>query len=266
MYCEFVKQQFQKKPAHIRSADYMKQIALKWNRQKKNKKKSGSGYAQDYSVPTIPLGVRLQFSSTEHSHLQDVYLSIHNVIRSDLPFDNPEKKQVAYKLVTVQFYYPDNFNTGLPLTPVIPLTPSVVDLYTPPPLGDYHKHDVEYVMIYYRLDSPTIPVAVFFSCHHLNEGNWCAWKDCIIRDNYLTIFVAKDSHANYPQPGVKKRARGLANDLCEDNSRYMQIIPWGKMITPHKDIDYKSCKIYVGLRPSPPAVTLTHDQRWNITG
>ena len=259
LYREFVKVQFLKKPASIKSCDYMKQIALQWHRQKNKKKKIGRGDVQDLTVPTTPLGVRLQFNTTEHSHLQDVYLSIHNITRSDLPFDNPEKKQVAYKLVTVQFYYPDNFNiaTNSRL--------SSVNLYTPPPLGGYHKHDVEYVMIYYRLDSPNIPVAVYYSTHTLKEGNWCAWKDCVVRDNYLTTFVGKDSHANYPQPGLKKRARGVANDVCEDNSRYMQIIPWGKMTTPHQDIDYKSSKVYVGLRPSPPAVTLTHDERWNIS-
>ena len=218
-------------------------LAAKINRliegegKKKKKKPKIQGRGNDY--PTEPKGLIFQLSSTEMSRLQDVYYSRGNYN--------------GYDVVQVQMYYPDNFAIGgigklgwkqFPKSKAL----------------GYHKHDVEAVAIYYKNN---IPEKVVMSCHGLQESNIYDYNDCVFQDGFLVVYVARNSHGNYHRPGLKKRVKGLANDVASTDGETIRV-PWAEM-KPARDIDYPGCcRVYSGIRPQPTEPTLTHDERWLI--
>ena len=88
----------------------------------------------------------------------------------------------------------------------------------------FHDVDREHVKILLKDDKPMF---VYFSAHS-DEGKWVHWKDCIIDNNHLVVYVARASHANYPKSGIWWRIFGVANDICSDR---------GKMVIPELELD-----------------------------
>ena len=193
------------------------------------------------SDPVYPLGVELRFSSTEMSYLADIYYSKYLEARSD----------GLYDVICAQFFFPNNYAIGFGWE----LDPTNATL-------GYHQYDVEYVLIYYP-HSSTIPSKVFFSCHGLTEGNWMPYSQCEFNNSKVVTYCARNSHANYPSPGLKKRILGFANDVCASDGGSKAFL-WSGML-PAENINYGTCQVYAGPRPSPPNVTLTVDQRWSVS-
>jgi hypothetical protein len=147
----------------------------------------------------------------------------------------------TYDVVTTTFYYPDNPAIGLGWQ---------VDPYNKK-LG-YHDHDIEFVSIYY-MDGK--PIKVFFSQHSIGKGwgAWRAYEDCQIRDGFLVDYVARNSHANYPDMGnngTHARIYYVGNDVTDasgPNAKFM----WGQM-RPSFDWSSGGIVMKAGLREAPP--------------
>jgi len=188
--------------------------------------------------PTEPKGLILQYSSTEISNLQDIYYST--------------GKYGDYEVVQAQMYYPENIAIG-------GIGKLGWEQFPRSKMLGYHKHDVEWVAIYYRNG---IPEKVVMSCHGLKEHNIYNYKECVFENGFLKIFVARNSHANYNKPGLKKRVRGLANDVVATDGKKLQFT-WQQM-KPAKDINYPGCCSIVSGLKTQPKETLTQAQRFNI--
>lgn len=86
----------------------------------------------------------------------------------------------------------------------------------------YHKHDVEYVNIYYK---DNVAEYVFFSAHSPGQGSYVRASDVEINDNgFLVVYVALNSHALYPRGQTYIRAFGLANDYCSADGKRVPIL------------------------------------------
>lgn len=189
--------------------------------------------------PSNPVGVLLHYSSTE----------LVDVARDMVPYYHTYREQrngTWYDVVCFQAYYPHNYAIGLGWE----LNP------TSEALG-YHQHDVEYLLLYYLNGSP---VKVYFSEHGLSEGTWCDYGECEFGSGYLVTYAARNSHANYPSAGLKRRLYDTANDVC-DSDGAMIVVSWAEM-NPAVAQNYGSCALYQSNRPYPPDVTLTADERY----
>lgn len=87
----------------------------------------------------------------------------------------------------------------------------------------FHPNDIERLKI--LLDKETNePKFVFFSRHSI-EDKWIPWEKCKkTDDNYLIIYVARGSHANYEKSGIWIRIFGLANDMCSNKGKKIRPI------------------------------------------
>jgi len=201
----------------------------------------GEGFTVGDDYPTEPKGLMLQFSSTEMSRLQNIYYST--------------GKYDSYDVVLVQMYYPDNFAIG-----------SVGKLgwqqFPRSKKLGYHKHDVEFVAILYQND---IPVKVVMSAHGFRETNVYRYDECEFENGFLKVYVARNSHSNYNTAGVKKRLKGLANDVTSVDGKTLTFT-WEQMEIA-RDISFPGCcNIVKGLRQmaTDASQTLTPQQRMSL--
>lgn len=75
----------------------------------------------------------------------------------------------------------------------------------------YHKGDIE--SIFFLVDDEEVQW-VYFKAHARGQGVWVAINDCEIDLQGLHVYVARGSHAFYPEPKTYWRIFGLANDTC----------------------------------------------------
>ena len=198
----------------------------------------GEGFQEGEEFPTEPKGLMLQFSSTEMSHLQNIYYTT--------------GKYGPYDVVLVQMCYPDNFAIGS-------LGKIGWEQFPRSKKLGYHKHDVEWVAIYYQNGTP---VKVVMSAHSLKEHNIYNYNECEFQNGFLKVFVARNSHSNYNRPGLKKRLKGLANDVAATDGKTLTYT-WDQM-EPARDISFPGCcNISKGIRQQ-PTITLTAEQRWSL--
>lgn len=99
--------------------------------------------------------------------------------------------------MTIYLYYTQNL--GRPIHPLCPL------------LG-YHEHDIEYITL---VHDPENIREVVFSQHTSREASCVPWTECEkTPDGDLIVYVARNSHANYPHAGTYWRIFGFGNDSC----------------------------------------------------
>lgn len=110
-----------------------------------------------------------------------------------------------YKLTKFTFNYKENLAIGC-FHSCFPKSPC---------LG-YHPGDVEYVII---LEAGSDKLAYFSA--HAGEGRWYRWEECEVEDGALIVYVALNSHANYPHAGTTWRLCGLANDVTSSRGYHM---------------------------------------------
>lgn len=214
--------------------------------------------------PVTPRGVWLFFSSgdlsplTKHSgrrvfvkrRVDDYPLA---GIGNDPPMPyltigNETRGDIQYKVVTVSFYYNDNPATG----PGWQLQPTNRNL-------GYHPDDMEFISIYYLDDEPT---KVYFSAHSVGQGNgtWMDFSNCQSKADYLVVYVARNSHANYPNAGTHYRIYGAANDVTESNGPN-RAYSWQEMTPSYDWSNGHGITLYKGLRPPPPDFSKSNKQR-----
>ena len=172
----------------------------------------------------------------EQSDKTPVYWTKQNVIIYD----------VEYLMSTYSFYFNNNYAVGCGHS----LCPA--NSY----LG-FHEHDIEHVSIY---SWTGVPVMVYFSAHGRGQGMWKQWDKCEKdKDGRLVVYIARNSHACYPEPKTYWRVFGLANDECSSK---------GKQVTPttfYKSFDWCSpngVKLYSDSRPNHPLLSITNWQRF----
>jgi hypothetical protein len=182
-------------------------------------------------------GVILHFSSGEMSPLQDTYITTGS--------------WNGYDVIQIWFYYPENMAIG-GLGKI-----GWAQFPRSKALG-WHLHDVENVRIYLKDNKPEVYV---YSCHGVSESN--IYTNPTINGGYLVVYVARNSHANYDSPGVKKRVKGFANDIC-DNDGTTEVIQFSGMKKITNDISYPGVSTISNTILPIPEKTLTHNERWLI--
>jgi len=106
-----------------------------------------------------------------------------------------------------RFYYKDNLGIGCCY--MCPMSTC----------AGYHVHDTEGVTILYD-ECTARPVKVYFHAHGYGQGQWRNWQDCKKNDNgFLIVYVARNSHASYPNAGLHPRVLGLGNDITSDRGK-----------------------------------------------
>ena len=79
----------------------------------------------------------------------------------------------------------------------------------------YHEGDRERIMILKQNNNIEY---VYFNAHSPGQGVWVRWQDCNKdTDGNLIAYVARGSHAFYPNPETYLRIFGFANDQCSNN-------------------------------------------------
>jgi len=108
----------------------------------------------------------------------------------------------------------------------------------------YHDTDVERVtVLYHHMPKMNIytPTHVYFHAHGKGQGQWKLYRDCELvsrpdlveiepettttdefhvrnpnnKVQHIVVYVARGSHAAYPEYGMYPRIFGLANDVCQ---------------------------------------------------
>lgn len=111
-----------------------------------------------------------------------------------------------HPVTTIYFYYAQN--PGKAISP------------TSPTLG-WHEHDVEYITLIHGTEDR---MKVVFSQHTSREASVLDWKDCEKTPaGDLIVYVARNSHANYPHAGIYWRIFGFGNDYCSSKGCEMVI-------------------------------------------
>lgn len=179
-------------------------------------------------------GIEFRFSSTEMSHLQDVYIT------------------TGDNVIQVFMFYPDNYAIG-------GIGKIGWAQFPKSTLLGYHQYDVEYIQIYFENNKP---VKFVYSCHGTNETN--IYDNVQINNDYIVVYVARNSHANYDSSGLKKRVKGLANDVTSNDGDIVKI-PFSDMKPISTDISYPGIATRISNNIIPvPENTLTHNERWLI--
>lgn len=81
-----------------------------------------------------------------------------------------------------------------------------------------HEHDMEGVVILF--DEHGSPKHVYFQAHGYGQGVWRTWEECEKTENgLLVVYVARYSHASYPNSRVYLRGFGFANDVTCSNGK-----------------------------------------------
>lgn len=151
-----------------------------------------------------------------------------------------------YDVRTLTFYYAENLGYGVCLFPYLP------------PMG-YHVNDIEYVSIYTKSDRPSW---VYFSAHSFGQGTWKLLDECETNSNGdLIVYVALNSHANYPHKGTYWRIFGFANDKCSDKGEHL-IMSANNFIASYDHTFINGICLYKKLRPPPCSKSVTPWQRF----
>lgn len=88
----------------------------------------------------------------------------------------------------------------------------------------YHEGDVEKLIM--LMDETNRISKVYFKAHGRGQGIWRDASQCEFDDHgNLVAYVARESHAFYPSPGIKWRAYGFANDLCSRRGPEYTAVP-----------------------------------------
>lgn len=191
-------------------------------------------------------GVLLKFHPFEKCKLSSIFKS--ESPNAYISHSKRAKDNIIYDTITISFYYNDNIAIGCGWC-CFPKSPK---------LG-YHPNDIEYVTLY-LLDNEVI--FVYFSAHSSKQGMFVLWKDCEKTiDNELIIYVALNSHANYPKPNTYWRIFGLANDYCSKYGK-SNLLPLNKMISSYDFSFYNGITLYKGMRPVPSDISITPWKRF----
>lgn len=110
----------------------------------------------------------------------------------------------TYNSETYQFVYKENLGTGL------------FGLFPKSKALGYHAGDIERITYYYTVKNRKL-VKVMISAHS-NEYHVLNIPEDDDPNEPITIYVAKGSHAFYPNPGVHWRIMGFANDVCGEGA------------------------------------------------
>jgi hypothetical protein len=153
---------------------------------------------------------------------------------------------IMYLMTTYSFYYKNNHAIGC-----------CHSLFPENSLLGFHPHDVEHVSIYSRNGTNML---VYFSAHGYGQGMWKEWNECEKdKDNRLVVYVARNSHACYPESRTYIRAFGLANDECSSEGK--TVIP--SIFYPSFDwCSSNGVKLYASPRPKHPTTSFTDKQRF----
>jgi hypothetical protein len=121
------------------------------------------------------------------------------------------------------------------------------------------NNDVEFISIYY-LDNN--PVKVYFSSHSTGqgEGHWVDYDKAEKRNGFLVIYIARNSHANYPTSGTHARIYGFANDETS-SSGPNRTFTWQEMTPSYDWNNGHGIGISKGLREAPPDFSKSSTQR-----
>ena len=145
----------------------------------------------------------------------------------------------VYNVTTIYFYY----------KPLLTVTCSSL-------LCPTYKSGTECISIYYEAKK------IYFSAHTRGQGMWVDFNDCEVNDkDDFIIYVALNSHACYPHPGLYLRNFGFSNDYCREGGKrlrfsYSNIIP----AFDHEFDD--GTKLYKYPQPPPPSASITPFQRF----
>lgn len=154
--------------------------------------------------------------------------------------DGPRR---TYTVTQYSFYYPENPG---------------YNCWTRDSSCGYHEHDVEFVSIYERDGSPTL---VYFSAHARGQGCWRELSKCRTnRLGHLIVYVAKNSHACYPEPGIYTRVFGFANDICSDKGKWVK----PKLVPSITHSFANGIYLSKEVRPAPSSTSITPWQRFMI--
>ena len=84
--------------------------------------------------------------------------------------------------------------------------------------GSGHAADIEWVVVLSRPapERPPAAEAAFYSAHGSRESQWVVDPSSRGQQMPLPVFVARDTHANYPTGGAKVRIWGFHVDWCGD--------------------------------------------------
>ena len=75
-----------------------------------------------------------------------------------------------------------------------------------------HEGDWEHVSLVVHNNTHAIVNAYFAA--HSHESSWLTAPDYEVEDGHVRVFVARNTHANYPSIGRKSRLGGLFSDEC----------------------------------------------------
>jgi hypothetical protein len=177
---------------------------------------------------------------SDRIHLPTAYITLGSQI-----VDN-----VKYDVTTVSLFYQDNMATGTCWR----LFPTSTHL-------GYHPNDIEHISIY---STQTSIDMVYFSAHSPGQGMWLKWKDCELSEaGSLIVYVARNSHACYPHAGTYWRLFGLANDVCSNRGKRVNIV-FSQMLSSYDYAFSNGIRLYRDLRPMPPLASITPWQRFFI--
>lgn len=96
----------------------------------------------------------------------------------------------------------------------------------------YHQFDSEHVSIYLdENDTKKGPIihSMYFSAHSHEQGQWKSRTEIEYMDEKQqrpVVYVAKGSHAMYPNGGTQWRIFGVANDKCADDVNAKNALVW----------------------------------------
>lgn len=118
-----------------------------------------------------------------------------------------------------------------------------------------HQADVEHATMIF--DEEQDLSKIYFSSHKSSQGEWVDRKDIAMASSHTPIiYVAHNSHANYPAPGTVFRACFAANDEADGN---------GLVWFPHKVesvTDGTLWNKYVGYLGSPDHCRVPSQNAW----
>lgn len=94
-----------------------------------------------------------------------------------------------------------------------------------------HWCDIEHQTL--ELDADLRPLRLYYAAHGGDNGTWVDWGDVekVAGTERPVVYVAKGSHASYPEPGYWFRLYGAANDQTQRGFR------WDPALEPILDAD-----------------------------
>jgi hypothetical protein len=114
----------------------------------------------------------------------------------------------------IVYYYFFTYNAAYRIN--IPFTDKCVSI------GGNHHYDCEHIRIRINNNNSGI-LGIFYSAHSPDQGSWIKpYNIEYMERTHPIVYIARGSHASYPQPGIYLRICCAANDIT---SRDIQWIP-----------------------------------------